>query len=185
MTRMASEIGSLIPHHMRPAGWVNHLFQRTRPVRADMDALWSWLNTPETFTRQLWPYRVEFVEKSGVDGTSGFSLGVLNIHTGPFLHAAGVITRLDDLTDGDTLVRDLHYTYGSYMIALRLVRPALLRFTARCDDESLVELTVRVESFTRPWFVGTWTRTQSVFWSTFFGSARRGAAKHARRHVAS
>ncbi|MEL6497933.1 MAG: hypothetical protein AAF937_04490 [Planctomycetota bacterium] len=160
-----------IPATDPPPGWTRHAFERTKPVKAPAHAVWQWLQAPETFTRQVWPYWVEFVEGSGTDGASGFSEGVLNVHHGPLIHAAGVLTRIDE----DARLRDLHYFYGSYMISMKLIRPALLRFAVAEDEQNsdACHLTVRVECDIRPWIDGIWTNLQRFFWWSFFSDAAR------------
>ncbi|MEM1423405.1 MAG: hypothetical protein AAGH64_05310 [Planctomycetota bacterium] len=170
-------VQGVLPHNRCPGWMVPHVFERVRTLPVDRGALWRWLNTPETFTRQVWPYRVEFLEGSGVGGASGFGVGVLNTHHGPLLNCAGVMTRVDAWDDGSgELVRDLRYCYGAFIVSPRLIRPTLLRFAVR-DDGGGASLTLRVECWVRPWCAGVWTRLQSVFWSGFFAGARRGAAR--------
>ncbi|MEM0982895.1 MAG: hypothetical protein AAGI17_02990 [Planctomycetota bacterium] len=166
---------SIIPRNVAPSGFAEHVFERSRPLGVDRAGLWRWLNTPETFTRQVWPYRVEFVEGTGVHGGGGFEVGTLNTHHGPFLNCSGVITRTDE-TEG---VRDLHYFYGAFIVSPRLIRPRRLLFTLTGEPDN-AHLKLRVECDVKPWVAGVWTGLQSMFWSSFFGSARRGAIKAAR-----
>ena len=158
-----------------------HVFERTRRLAVEREALWRWLNTPETFTKQVWPYRVEFLEGTGVGGASGFAVGVLNTHHGPLLNCAGVMTRVDPYRgDAGELVRNLRYFYGAFIVSPRLIRPRLLRFALGAEEDGYCALTLRVECDVRPWCAGTWTRLQSVFWKGFFGSAERGARRATR-----
>ncbi|MEM1166201.1 MAG: hypothetical protein AAGI30_07905 [Planctomycetota bacterium] len=165
------------PPYSTPPGFIAHEYERSRELPVPCASLWTWLSTPETFTRQLWPFWVEFVAGSGVNGASGFAPGVLNVHHGPLLHAAGILTRVDTLDDPPPLTRDLHYFYGSSMLTMKLVRPILLRFGAGPAGDQACILTLRVECDVRPWIAGFWTRAQSLFWSAFFRSALAGAKR--------
>jgi hypothetical protein len=74
-----------------PEGLVDHAFEKTFFVGRPIGRVWAWLNDPATFVDgQVWPYRVEFVD-------GGFEPGVLNVHHGPFLNAAGVIGEVPEV----------------------------------------------------------------------------------------
>lgn len=169
----------LLPRQHPAAGFVEHRYERTWTIDRPREAVWAWLNDPRTFTRQVWPYRVEFVEGSGADGGGGFGLGVLNVHHGPLLHAAGVLTDIDAGPDGRGRSRDLHYCYGAYVIGMRLIRPTLLRFTLADAPGPGVGtvVTVLFESQVRRGLAGLWGSVLGGFWATFGPSMRAGAGR--------
>ena len=143
-----------------PPGFVEHAHERTFPVSLPVGRVWGWLNDPATFVEgQVWPYRVEFVR-------GGFEPGVLNVHHGPFLNAAGVIGEVRLPGPGVVGYRDLKYFYGSYALSPRLVRPTRLRFWAE-GDASGTRLTLRLDALVRRPFVPVWELSQKVFWSRF------------------
>ncbi len=138
--------------------------------------------TPETFTKgQPWPYRVEFLETPQGDGTvaRGFDVGTLNAHHGPFLNFSGVVSEVT--VGSDRAVRDLEYVYGAYALAFRWIRPRLLRLAVERTGAERCRVTVRVESFTRPWIAGMWTLGQRIFWTAFGPSLRRQVPKASER----
>jgi hypothetical protein len=180
---MASDIGAgLSVRNQPPRGWKQHAFERRWAVKAPRRAVWSWLNDPSTFTRQIWPFRVEFLEGSGVDGASGFAPGVLNAHHGPLLNACGVITEIDEGADGDGRYRDLQYYYGSFVIGMRFVRPTRLQFWVE-DDAEGAAVRVRIESDVARWFAPMWSLINGFFWLSFPQWMRSGARKRARTNA--
>lgn len=172
---------SLVPRQHRPPGFVDHVFARSWTVACDRADAWGWLNDPSTFTAQVWPFRVEFVDGSGEGGSSGFSAGVLNVHRGPWLHAAGVITGVDAGADGRGRSRDLHYFFGSFVVDMGLIRPVRLWFGLEDGPSGGTILTGRLESHVRAWVGPAWTGVQGLFWSGFGGSMEAGVRRRARR----
>ena len=159
-----------------PRKFTPHAFGTALTVARSRPAVWAWLNNPDTFVKgQVWPFRVEFVDGSGEpdgDGrpASGIAPGVLNVHHGPLLHLPGRIGAVDAGEDGLGHHRELLYLYGGYAIAWTLVRPTRLAFWLADDDENdeACVLTVRVESYCKPWIAGFWNAAQSLFWRRFF-----------------
>lgn len=176
----------LVPHHEKPLGWADVIYEKRFTVPVPRRHVWAWLQDPATFTRQVWPFRVEFVAGSGVGGASGMEPGVLNAHHGPLLNFSGVITAVDNGTDGHGASRDLHYCYGSYALGLRFIRPALLRFEVSdaADGDDATDVTLRVESFVRPGWSGVWTLAQRMFFAPFSGQMAKGARNRGRRSAA-
>ena len=166
--------------YARESGFEPHVYERTKTIEVPRAVAWQWLSTPETFTRQVWPYRVEFVDSSGVAGASGFAPGVLNMHHGPLLHCPGVLTSVtQDLDDGRSY-RDLQYFYGAFIVSPRLIRPTRLEFWLD-GDESRSMITLRVSCDVTPWLSGVWTKLQSVFWNSFYAWAKRDGRRLAKR----
>lgn len=176
---IGSDAGLAVRNQM-PPGWAVHVFERRWAVDAPRWAVWAWLNDPKTFTQQIWPFRVEFLPGSGVDGGSGFAPGVLNAHHGPFLNASGVIAEVDLGDDGDGRYRDLRYFYGSFVIGMRFVRPVRLEFWVEDELEDGGDgaaVRVRIESYVARWFAGPWSVINRLFWLSFPGWMRPGARK--------
>ena len=173
--------------HLAPAGFAQHTYEHTLPISLPIQTVWAWLNDPDTFVKgQVFPFRVEFVEHSGHNNSSGFSPGVQNTHHGPCLNCAGEITAIQPPNPQDPATpayRDLQYYYGSFILSPRLIRPTRLEFwlapapadTPNTPDSSL--LTVRVSSFCKPALAKAWTRLQHLFWARFFKWTARAAAK--------
>ncbi len=146
-----------------PQGFVEHAYQRSFVVPVPIERVWGWLNDPATFTEgQVWPYRVEFVD-------GGFEPGVLNVHYGPFLNAAGVIGEVRGPSPRAPGYRDLKYFYGSYALSPRLVRPTRLRFWAEeaFSPARDTRVSLRLDSLVRRPFVPVWELSQRIFWSRF------------------
>ena len=145
-----------------PPDFVEHAYRKSFPVPIPMEVAWGWLNDPATFTEgQVWPFRVEFVD-------GGFEPGVLNVHHGPFLNAAGVIGTVQEPRPGAAGFRDLKYFYGSYALSPRLVRPTRLRFWVQeAPDGEGTLVTLRLDSLVRRAFVRPWELSQRVFWARF------------------
>ena len=170
------------PRHL-PRGWKTHTFTRSWTVDAPREQLWGWLNDRRTFERQLWPWRVEFIDGSGVDGGSGFSPGVLNAHHGPFLNFSGILTEIDPGPDGRGRYRDLQYFYGAFFLGLRFVRPTRLQFwvSDHPNQPDATTLRVQIDAHVRPAMTGLWTLGQQLFWPAFPRSAARGSRRRAAR----
>ncbi|MAW07765.1 MAG: hypothetical protein CME61_05725 [Halobacteriovoraceae bacterium] len=116
--------------------------------------IWEKLQRKETFTKgQLPPYKVEF--ESGIN-TGPLASGELNIHHGPFLSAHGIIGEVSEN------YRDLKYSYGSYAISFRLIRPVRLQFFKNNDSISL-QFTVQVHRY----FYHIWEIMSQVFLRQF------------------
>lgn len=118
------------------------------------DHIWDRLQKRETFTKgQLPPYQVEF--ETGKD-TGYFEPGELNIHHGPLLSAHGVIGDVNDH------YRDLKYSYGSYALSFRLVRPVRLEFFKK-ERSIQLKFSVQVAN----WFYYPWHLMSAFFWRQF------------------
>ena len=163
MTRSIGQAGVTPVPSGAPDGFVEHQYQKTFFVGRPVDRVWAWLNDPATFVEgQVWPYRVEFVD-------GGFEPGVLNVHHGPFLNAAGAIGEVrgpGERPADRPAYRDLKYFYGSYVLSPRLARPTRLQFWAEGAAGGTV-VTLRLDAFVRGRFVGIWDFGQRAFWSRF------------------
>ncbi|MEM8834466.1 MAG: hypothetical protein AAGD00_01475 [Planctomycetota bacterium] len=166
-----------------PGFFIEHAYEASFDVPVARERLWAWLNDPDTFVKgQVWPFRVEFVEGTGIHGGSGFEPGVLNVHHGPGLNVAGVIVEIDPGDDGKGRFRDLAYYYGSFALSPRLIRPTRLRFWLDdAAENGATRLRVRVDSLTRKSWAGLWTRAQDVFWKRFFRWTIRSAVERRSR----
>ena len=163
-----------IPVQSCPDGFRTHVFEKTFHLDRNWQTAWHWLMQTETFTRgQIWPYRVEFIDTPLPNGdiARGFDVGTLNAHHGPFMNFCGVIAEVEEHTN--RACRDLQYTYGAYALAFRLIRPNLLRISAVAAGSEQCQVTVRVESFVRPWISRLWTLAQACFWPGFGLSLKR------------
>ena len=160
MTHFVGQAGDVRVPAGAPEGFVEHAVQREWFVGHPVGRVWAWLNDPATFVEgQVWPYRVEFVD-------GGFEPGVLNVHHGPFLNAAGAIGEVRGPGENAPAYRDLKYFYGSYAISPRLARPTRLQFWAEERDGGTV-VTLRFEALVRRPFAGLWGLSQRIFWSRF------------------
>jgi hypothetical protein len=144
---------------MAPFGFVKEITEHSWPVNISETTMWEWLNSVETFRdQQIWPYVVEFLDDKNPTEPR-FIEGVLTNHYGPFLNAAGKITKIDHLK-----YRDLQYFYGSYVFSFRLVRPTRLEFFWDSRNQLL---TMRLSSYIRPFFLPVWRFGQKLFWKRF------------------
>lgn len=144
-----------------PTGLQPHVFERTFRIARPRSQVWQLLNDPSTFTRgQLFPFRVEFVEKNGSAG--GFLPGTQTVHHGPALNCAGLITEVRAPE-----YRDLQYYYGSYIFTLRWIRPTRLEFFFEEIAGGGTHVRLRVSCYVRRWMAAPWTGMQAVFWSQF------------------
>jgi len=85
LTRFDGQAGGIRVPAGAPGGFVAHAYRKAFFVGHPVGLVWGWLNDPATFVEgQVWPFGVEFVD-------GGFEPGVLNVHHGPFLNAAGAI----------------------------------------------------------------------------------------------
>jgi hypothetical protein len=168
-----------MPINVCPPGWRTHRHQFTVGVAADHARVWHWLNTPETFTQgQLPPYRVEFVSPDPERIPADFSEGVFNIHHGPLLNFAGVLT---EIRPG--AYRDLQYFYGSYALSLRLIRPARLQFWVEEMMPGVTCVRGQVDSYVHPWMYRLWTWAQQAFWWQFGRLMQRGLEREAAQQL--
>ncbi len=157
----------------QPAGFVDHQFELVVEVPHPVASVWQWLNTPETFTdTQVPPYKVEFYSPNEATIPNGFHEGVLNIHHGPFLCFAGVLTTIQPET-----YRDLQYYYGSYAFSLRWVRPYRLQFWVTELEPGKTQVKLAVSSWVKPWTHKLWSRLQRLFWGRFKGWMTRSVKK--------
>ena len=146
--------------------FVEHYYERSFQVEADVDSVWRWLNTTRTFTdSQIPPYKVEFLAEDG--GESNFRMGVLCNHHGPFINFPGIIGELKAPE-----YRDLQYCYGSYAISFRIIRPTRLEFWLEEKDGGTL-LTMGLSSYVRKGLHQAWTLAQKLFWTTFDWSIKR------------
>ncbi|MEM9560945.1 MAG: hypothetical protein AAF995_11600 [Planctomycetota bacterium] len=180
-----AETGGLAPRNARPANMVDHVVSREWVVDEAREDVWAWLSDPRTFTKQIWPYRVEFIDGSGEGGASGFAPGVLNAHHGPLLMAAGVLTVVDDGDDGKGAHRELLYGYGSRVIAFRWIRPVSLRFWVEDAGEGRTRVRLELASWCRPWIGGAYRAVQGFFWLSFPTWMRPGARGKRRERLRS
>jgi len=158
-----------IPLNVKPRGFETHTFSFVVEVPAPQQRMWEWLNTPETFTKgQIWPFRVEFVSPDPEHIPADFSEGVFNVHHGPFLNFAGILTEINA-----PHYRDLRYLYGSYAITQRWIRPFRLQFWLKPISDGGTEITCQVDSYVKPFISGFWTFSQRLFWSQFKGLLKR------------
>jgi hypothetical protein len=159
LTYSTGQAGEVLVPVGAPEGFVEHAYQKTFLVDHPISRAWAWLNDPATFVDgQVWPFKVEFVN-------GGFEPGVLNVHHGPFLNAAGAIGEVRGPGD-EPAYRDLKYFYGSYAISPRLARPTRLQFWAEERGRGTT-VTLRLEALVRRRFVPVWDFGQRVFWSRF------------------
>lgn len=146
----------------KPPGFVEHQHRFEVLSSRSREEIWEWLNTPETFTKnQVWPFRVEFVAPSA-EQPADFSVGVLNVHHGPLLNFAGVLTQMEAQT-----YRDLQYYYGSYALSLRLIRPTRLQFWLEDTPTGGTKVMGQVDSYVKPYMRGLWGGLQKMFWGQF------------------
>ncbi len=150
------------PPYATPAFLTPHAFEKTFTVSAPREAVWAWLEDPDTFVKgQVWPFRVEFVSADpGVP--PGFHVGGLNIHHGPLMSFTGILT---EIREGE--YRDLQYLYGSYVGSLRWIRPTRLEFWVEDAEAGGTRVRLRVGSDVRPGLASLWTRAQELFWARF------------------
>ena len=122
--------------------------------KGGVNHIWDKLQRKETFTkRQIPPYKVEFESGTNI---GPLIPGELNIHYGPFLSAHGII---GEVTEN---YRDLRYSYGSYALSFRIVRPVRLQFFKNENSINL-QFTVQVHKY----FYQTWEFMSQIFWRQF------------------
>lgn len=156
--------------HVAPSHFVEHVLAREFIVDAPLEPVWAWLEDPKTFTSgNIWPYYVEFV--SANDDPPGFYVGGINIHHGPFLNFAGMITEIRE-----DEYRDLQYFYGSFFLSHRIVRPTRLQFWVTPHTEGQTKVKLQVDSLVAGWFKGIWHAGQTFFWGLFVSGMKRDFA---------
>ncbi len=144
-----------------PPGFTDAPFEFSFSVNQTEKEVWKWLNDPATFTdTQYWPFRVEFYSPDPDQIPNGFQEGVLTNHFGPFVNFAGIITKIE------SGYRDLQYTYGSYAISFRWIRPYRLELWTKKDGENTI-IMGKISSYVRPAFKNIWLKAQGIFWKRF------------------
>ena len=147
----------------KPPTLTEHSFKKKVMVKKPIDRCWEFLNRMDTFTDgQVFPYRVEFVSENENEEPS-FTTGTWTNHHGPLLNAAGKIVTMNPFS-----YRDLHYTYGSYALSFRLLRPVRLQFFFEEIDKNKTSVRVQFDTYVPNWFSKLWTFTQYFFWKPFF-----------------
>ncbi len=158
--------------HPRAVGFVENRCQRDFRIEAPFDAVWGWLETPETFSEaQVWPFRVEYLD-ARPDVPAGFHEGGLNIHHGPLLCLPGRLDTIRETTD--RAYRSLEYLYGAYVLSLRLIRPTRLEFWVDREADRRTRVRLCLSSDVHPLVETPWWRLQHVFWSRFPRMMARG-----------
>lgn len=156
-------------HQPKPAKFEDHTFRREFNVYHPEETVWKWLNDPKTFTdNQVWPYRVEFIKES--HHSHDFQEGVFNAHHGPWMSFSGI---LGEIKPG---YRDLKYLYGSYFLSMRWIRPHRLQFWTEPMEKG-TKLTLQLDSYVSPSWVGFWSWGQDIFWGRFGRWMERSLAK--------
>ncbi|MEL6330068.1 MAG: hypothetical protein AAFR38_10420 [Planctomycetota bacterium] len=153
-----------------PPSFRPHRHEFVLTVSRPRPAIWTWINDPTTFTRQPWPYRVEFLTPAADDGRSGrggFEVGHLTTHHGPLFNLPGVITQIDPGEDGLGRHRELIYTYGANVLGMRAIRPTALRFWLEDAADRRTTLTMQLDSMVHPSMSAIWGLVQRAFWPTF------------------
>ena len=145
----------------KPPGFEDYVYEFSFLIDTSEDNVWKWLNDTRTFTEtQYWPYKVEFYSPEGDNAPPGFREGVLTNHFGPFINFAGILTKIEPN------YRDLQYTYGSYALSPRWIRPYRLEFSTQVK-EGKTEVTGRLSTYVKPSWLKLWSRSQKRFWKRF------------------
>ncbi|MCX2744035.1 hypothetical protein OO013_09175 [Mangrovivirga sp. M17] len=140
-------------------GFKEHSLTKDFILNCSSESVWDSLIRKDTFTlHQIWPYRVEFMN----DGTCEMSSGEENIHHGPFMSFVGVMGTVER-----GCYRDLKYYYGSYFLSFRLIRPYRLQIWVKELEDRRTAVTVRIDSYVKPYLYNAWTFMQNIFWSGF------------------
>lgn len=144
-----------------PPGFKDYVHEFSFSIEAPEQHVWKWLNDTKTFTdTQYWPYKVEFYSPDNDVTPNGFHEGVLTTHFGPFVNFAGILTKIEPN------YRDLQYTYGSYAISPRLIRPYRLEFHTKTDQTQTI-ITGRLSAYVTPSLYNLWGKSQLTFWKRF------------------
>jgi len=144
-----------------PPGFRDYVHEFTFSIQASEEDVWKWLNDTTTFTdTQIWPYKVEFYSPDPENIHNGFHEGVLTNHFGPFVNFAGILTKITPN------YRDLQYTYGSYALSPRWIRPYRLEFSTEVVDGQ-TQITGRLSTYVTPGWYNLWVKSQKRFWKRF------------------
>lgn len=155
-----------------PPGFKDHKLIFNFEVPAPSEKVWKWLNDPKTFTdSQIWPYKVEFYSPDPNTIQNGFNEGVLTNHHGPLVNFAGIITKIDT-----GRYRDLQYTYGSYFLSFRWIRPYRLEFETE-EKDGVTYGKGTLSAYIKPSFEKIWSFSQGIFWKRFGKWANRSVLK--------
>lgn len=155
-----------------PPGFKNNVFIFSFSIPADEPTVWKWLNDTKTFTdTQYWPYKVEFYSPDPAKIPNGFNQGILTNHHGPFINFAGKL-----MTVEDNHYRDLQYTYGSYALSFRIIRPYRLEFKTE-EEDGVTTITGTVSTYVKPAWDNFWTSMQKIFWARFQKWATKSITK--------
>ena len=148
---------------VKPTNFVENSFNLTHIYNKPIESCWNKFNHSDTFSKhQIFPYRVEFCPKNS-SSNNHFHENVWTNHHGPLLNAAGKIVTMNPFS-----YRDLHYTYGSYALSFRLLRPVRLQFFFEEIDTNKTSVRVQFDTYVPNWFSKLWTFTQYFFWKPFF-----------------
>lgn len=159
-----------------PPGFKDNKFQFSFQVKTNESHVWNWLNDTKTFTdTQYWPYRVEFYSPNPEDIPNGFNEGVVTNHHGPLINFAGVLTTVKPN------YRDLQYTYGSYALSFRWIRPYRLEFKTSANGDELTEVECTLSAYVKPSWEKIWVSGQKWFWGSFKRWAGKSILKKAKQ----
>ncbi|MBE33039.1 hypothetical protein CL647_02800 [bacterium] len=143
----------------KPKKLKTHSFKKSWLIPHTDKECWNILNKMETFTEsQVFPYKVEFIDKKK---PPSFNQGVWTNHHGPLLNLCGQIGKMIKYS-----YRDLNYSYGSYVVSFRLIRPTRLQFFLEKKNNETI-ITVQLDSYVSAWLQKTWSLFQAIFWSNF------------------
>lgn len=143
-----------------------HSFKQSFQINAAIQICWDHLNNMDTFRKgQVFPYRVEFIQAKKFPS---FETGVWTNHHGPLLNVCGQVGEMTEPT-----YRDLNYSYGSYVISFRLIRPVRLQLFFISLGANQTRIDVQLDVFVLPWLIPIWVRLQGLFWRGFAWSISR------------
>ena len=148
---------------VKPLSFSSHSFALRHTYNKPLQSCWDTFNHSDTFTKhQVFPFKVEFCPFDA-SISNQFKESVWTNHHGPLLNVAGKIKSIKE-----PYYRDLHYTYGSYAISFRLLRPVRLQFLFEALTENQTQVTVQFDSYCKPWISSLWSGAQFIFWKLFF-----------------
>ncbi|QCK15302.1 hypothetical protein [Mangrovivirga cuniculi] len=143
----------------KTVGYKEHSVTKDFVLNNSPESVWETLIRKDTFSdHQIWPYRVEFMN----DDKEKMTTGEENIHHGPLMSFSGVMGEIES-----GVYRDLKYYYGSYFLSFRLIRPYRLQIWVKEFEEDKTVVTIRIDSYVKPYIYFTWTFMQKIFWSGF------------------
>ena len=152
----------------KPPTLTEHSFKKKVMVKKSIDRCWEFLNRMDTFTDgQVFPYRVEFVSENENEEPS-FTTGTWTNHHGPLLNICGQIGEMKAPT-----YRDLNYSYGSYVLTFRWIRPVRLQIFLSSIEDQKTDITIQLDCYVAPFLKGFWSMAQTFFWSGFGSTLRR------------